>query len=206
MVIKHTVFALDCSESMLQRDYFPSRLGGAALVTRTLHQDLLQKSHTESIGVVAFGSEAEVVCPLTSPNKCEDLREAVESLSGMGKTNLSLGLMLAAKLLEQSGINSHAQILLLSDGWHDEGRLDPVDASNKIAAMGITIGCIGIAGDPGSVDVNRLQKIASPTKTGRRYCFIKNAFAMGALERSSVIATDGILTAGIFSEGYRRIQ
>lgn len=70
------------------------------------------------------------------------------------------------------------RIVLLSDGDHNTGP-SPVAVASRLKRAGVVIDCIGIGGNPESVDEGLLKEIASRNPDGSiRYCFIGDSDAL----------------------------
>lgn len=68
--------------------------------------------------------------------------------------------------------NITKRIIMLTDGGHNGGG-SPVKVAERLKKRGVTIECIGIAGNPSDVDEAMLRKIASIDRHGNpMYCFI----------------------------------
>ncbi len=101
-------------------------------------------------------------------NDKSDVKSAIDSLTALGGTPMGYGLQLAVDELNSSGReNASRVIILLSDGWWNEGP-DPMDVAREATALGYRIYTIGYGG----ADEDTLKAIAE--KTGGRYYFAAN--------------------------------
>jgi Ca-activated chloride channel family protein len=146
------------------------------------------------IGVVAFGTYADGVCPLTLDHGnlmaiVEDLevaRERTEAATAIGE-----GLALAVERLRAHPAQSKV-IVLLTDGVNNAGEIEPVQAAELAASLGIKVytvgaGSTGIAPMPArtvdgrtvlrpsrvEIDEATLARLAE--RTGGRYFNAKSA-------------------------------
>ncbi|MEM8913440.1 MAG: VWA domain-containing protein, partial [Planctomycetota bacterium] len=99
----------------------------------------------DTIGLIAFAGYADSICPLTLDHGnlttiVEDL-EIVSSNDEDG-TAIGDGLALAVERLRRSKTQSKIAILL-TDGVHNAGIIDPQQAAEVAAASGIKVYCIG---------------------------------------------------------------
>jgi Ca-activated chloride channel family protein len=158
------VVVLDLSESMESPDIVPSRLTAAQLVI----DDFIRRRPRDRVGLVVFGSTASTVSPLTMDHGV--LRALVQRLRlGViegSTTAIGSGLGIALNRLEDSEADSEV-IVLLTDGVHNAGGLDPDTAAQEAADRGIQIYTVLMGnhqrGLEGSVDPARLERIASLT-------------------------------------------
>jgi Ca-activated chloride channel family protein len=175
------VVALDLSESMKSSDMPPSRLR----VAQEVIDDFIRRRPDDRIGVVAFGSEASTVAPLTMDHGV--LRVLVKRLrTGLmdgSRTAIGAGLGLAInRLMEAEAVTRI--VVLLTDGVHNADGLDPDSAAQQAAREGITVYTILIGqqdmGDD-SVDPGRLERIASITG-GYAYTASDQAALVGSFQ------------------------
>jgi molecular chaperone DnaK len=111
---RRIVFALDVSGSMIE--YHKIDRARQALLDEARVFIDAGAGQTE-IGVVAFGSQAQVVCPPTADFR--RLEAAVARLDVYGTTAMHAGLSLALDLLAGTAPGVLRQILLISDGMPD---------------------------------------------------------------------------------------
>ena len=144
--------ALDISGSMASLDFQPkNRLEAAKQVIG----DFIGKRPYDKIGLVVFASEAFSQAPLTlDRNALDRSLQQVELATDLGLddgTAIGLGIANAANMLAQSEAKSKVMILL-TDGVHNAGEIDPLTAAEAAKALGIKIYTVGAA-TPGQVPV-----------------------------------------------------
>lgn len=170
------IIVLDLSDSMETPDMVPNRLGAAQAVI----DDFIRRRPRDRIGLVAFGSTASTVAPLTMDHGV--LRTLMRRLRlGVmdgSTTAIGAGLGLALNRLGESDADSKT-IVLLTDGVHNADGLDPDAAASEAAARGVTVYTVLIGRhglDEGSIDPGRLERIAS----------ITGGFAYTAVDREAL--------------------
>jgi len=174
------IMALDISASMLSRDLQPNRLEALKVVA----QDFVNARAMDRLGLVIYAGEAYSPVPLTTDHTllngqiqalCYDLLE--------GGTAIGMGLSTAVNRLVESEAKSKV-IILLTDGENNGGLVDPTQAADLAASVGIKVYTIGlgtngvaqtpVAKDPRtgrliyeqrpvSIDEDLLKRIASTT-------------------------------------------
>ncbi|MBB1126961.1 VWA domain-containing protein [Thiospirillum jenense] len=111
------IIVLDLSQSMLTTDLTPTRLDRARYKVR----DLLARSGDGQIGLVVFAGAAFTVVPLS--DDVETVRTLLDGLSPdimpVAGSRPDLGLMQAADLLKQSGVQ-RGDIVLVTDDAGDQ--------------------------------------------------------------------------------------
>jgi len=157
------IIVLDLSDSMETPDMVPNRLGAAQSVI----DDFIRRRPRDRIGLVAFGSTASTVAPLTMDHGV--LRTLMRRLRlGVmegSTTAIGAGLGMALNRLDDSTADSKV-VVLLTDGVHNADGLDPDSAASEAAARGVTVYTVLIGRhglDEGSIDPGRLERIASIT-------------------------------------------
>jgi Ca-activated chloride channel family protein len=156
---------LDLSESMGNQDLRPDRLTAAKLVI----DKFIERRPHDRIAVVAFGSEASTVAPLTLDHGV--LRNLIQQLR-LGVvdgtlTSIGAGLGVALNRLEESDATSKV-IVLLTDGVHNADGIDPDSAAQEAAERGVIIytvlmGRHSAAAGASSIDAGQLERIAGAT-------------------------------------------
>ncbi len=120
---------LDVSRSMLARDIAPSRLERAKLAIR---DDLLPALGGDRVGLIAFAGVPALVCPLTSDYGF--FRLALVDVGTMstarGGTLIGDAIRKAGAIFEESKLESHKLILLITDGEDHESY--PVEAAASV--------------------------------------------------------------------------
>jgi Ca-activated chloride channel family protein len=157
------VIALDLSESMETPDLPPSRLVAAQVVIDAF----ITRRPRDRIGLVAFGSTASTVSPLTIDHgvlRAMVKRLTLRTMDG-STTAIGAGLGMALNRLTESEASSRI-IVLLTDGVHNAEGLDPDTIAKEAAARGVQIYTVlmGQHGrNDGNVDPARLERVAAST-------------------------------------------
>jgi len=157
------VIAFDLSESMETPDIPPSRMVAAQVVIDAF----ITRRPRDRIGLVAFGSSASTVSPLTIDHGV--LRSMVRRLTlrtmDGSTTAIGAGLGMALNRLSESTADSKV-IVLLTDGVHNAEGLDPDTIAQAAATRGVRIYTVlmGQHGrNDGNVDPARLERVAATT-------------------------------------------
>ncbi len=155
--------ALDLSQSMELGDMYPNRLEAAKAV---IDEFIARRPH-DRIGLVAFGSRATTVSPLTIDH--DVLRALIDrvqlgSIDG-SSTAIGAGLGVALNRLDESDAESKV-IVLLTDGKHNAGGINPDSAASEAKERDIMVYTVLMGshkfGSDG-VDPAQLERIASIT-------------------------------------------
>jgi Ca-activated chloride channel family protein len=184
------------ARDFVEDDYGVSRLDAAkaAMGKFVLGADQDAGRPNDLIGVVAFGTYADGVCPLTLDHgnlmsivdRLQVAHQRSEAATAMGE-----GLALAVERLRAHPAKSKV-IVLLTDGVNTAGDIQPLQAAELAAGLGIKVYTVG-AGSSGiapmphytsdgrtllrptrvEIDETTLQRIAE--RTGGRYFNAKNA-------------------------------
>jgi len=144
--------ALDISGSMAALDFQPANRLQAA---KQVIADFIAERPYDRIGLVVFAAEAFSQAPLTLDRKAlsrsldqVDLATKLELDDG---TAIGLGLANATNMLVNSDAKSKV-VILLTDGVHNAGEIDPLTAAEAAKALGVKVYAIGAA-KPGQVPV-----------------------------------------------------
>jgi Ca-activated chloride channel homolog len=142
--------AVDISGSMASLDFQPdNRLEAAKQVIA----DFIDQRPYDRIGVAVFASEAFIQNPLTIDHQVVGrLLESLDlapNLNIEDGTAIGLGLATAANMLKDSDAKSRV-VILLTDGVHNAGQIDPLTAAEAAKTLGIKVYTIGM-GKPGMV-------------------------------------------------------
>ncbi len=134
-------FVIDVSGSMQQEN----RLG---LAQRSLKLMVDALHPTDAVGIVIYGSDAQIQLPTTSVADKETIFAAIDALGSNGSTNaeagLKLGYDLAWRNYNPAAIN---RVVLLSDGVANVGQTGPaaiLETISQYAAQGITLTSVGM--------------------------------------------------------------
>ena len=172
---------LDMSDSMESQDLVPNRLEAAKLVL----DDFIRRRPRDRIALVAYGATASTVSPLTLDH--DDLRALVRRMRlGVidgSRTAIGAGLGVALNRLEESEAESRV-IVLLTDGVHNAGGIDPDTAAQEAAQRGVRVYTVLVGQhDDGpmstGVDSAQLERLASAT----------GGFAYTAQDRETLTST-----------------
>ena len=184
------VIALDTSSSMTERivGTTESKLDAAKRVVREFAATL----EGDRVGLVIFQSRALTMSPLTVDEQA--IGRSMDQLrSGLlaDGTAIGLGLAESLNLLRESPAKSRV-VVLLTDGQHNAGEIDPGAATALALALEVRVYTIGFgAGRPGSVDAGVLTQMAEATE-GRYFDAataeeLAEAYTeIGRLERSAI--------------------
>ena len=146
-------FVVDVSGSMAE----PGKLD---LVQSGLHTLVGQLRPTDSVALIAYADEAEVLRPMTPVNDRNALNTAIDRLRVQGSTNLEAGLRLGYDTARK-GFRSEAtnRVILLSDGLPNVGVTDASPLVHEIqeaAAKQITLLGVGVGSDYGDKFMEQL--------------------------------------------------
>jgi Ca-activated chloride channel family protein len=172
------IIVLDLSPSMAASDLSPTRLDAA----KAIIGDFLATRRNETVGLVAFGDEAALVCPPTTDYAAISarLKSLEPGLYGDG-TAIGAGLATAVAHAARSSA-PEKQIILLTDGENNAGSMDPATAMRAAARFGISIAVIGV-GSPGDAPVSYIDPITHQKRSGI-YRSLFDAAALEALTRT----------------------
>ncbi|MGB1266910.1 MAG: vWA domain-containing protein [Schleiferiaceae bacterium] len=159
------MLALDISTSMLAKDLKPNRLEALKEVAT----DYVIRRNMDRIGLVIYAGESYSPVPLTTDHSL--LNEQIRSLQYDmldGGTAIGMGLSTAANRLAESAAKSKI-IILLTDGENNAGLVDPIQAGELCASLGIKVytiglGTNGIASMPVGIDPNTKEFVYRPVQ------------------------------------------
>lgn len=143
------VVALDVSGSMSALDFQPTdRLG----VAKEVISEFLAGRPNDRFALVVFAGAAVTLCPLTLDHGvAQHLLDQVKMGSLPDGTAIGLGLGTAVARLRRSEADSKV-VVLVTDGSNNAGQLDPVNAAEMAAELGITVHTV-LVGRGGMVPV-----------------------------------------------------
>ena len=155
------VFALDLSPSMAASDFAPTRLEAA----KAIIGDFLATRRNETVGLVAFGDEAALVCPPTLDYETfgSRIRSLEPGIYGEG-TAIGAGIATAVVHAARSGA-PEKHVVLLTDGENNAGSMDPETAALLASRNGIILSVIGVGG-PGEAPVAYTDPATGQRRTG----------------------------------------
>lgn len=149
------VLAIDVSYSMAAKDVFPTRLGA---VRGAAQKFLAEVPERFRVGVVAFGTRAQVLSPAT------DDREVTNA--ALGRLDLGQGTAIGEAVAlslrvarsvrpgdgSEPGPAPPAAILLLSDGAQTQGEITPQQAAQQARRAGIPVFTVALGTETGVVE------------------------------------------------------
>lgn len=167
------IFVLDISPSMAASDVKPTRLDAAKLVIKRF----IGGRRNETVGLVAFGGEAALVCPPTA-----DYRVLVSRLQNLKAGDLGEGSAIGSGLGTALAHTLHSDapgkyIVLLTDGENNSGSMSPETAADLAARKGVRVFVVGI-GSRGDVPVNYFDPATGKRSTG----VLRSSFNEAGLE------------------------
>lgn len=134
------VFLVDVSGSMDEPDKLPLAKSALNLLAKQLRAE-------DTISIISYSGETEVVLPATRGNDTRKIQAAINSLQAEGSTNgedaLKLAYNEAQKSLKKNGIN---RILMLTDGDFNVGISSVEEMLNLVKAnrnRGISLSTVG---------------------------------------------------------------
>ncbi len=143
----HIVFVIDVSGSMGSQ-------GRLQLVKDALRLLVAQLRASDSVGIVAYGSTARVVLPLTPGSDHSTITKAVDELHTEGSTNVEAGLRLGYELAARRELLGRQvpgvgirRVVLCSDGVANTGAAAADAILRRVgeeAARGVTLTTIGV--------------------------------------------------------------
>lgn len=143
------ILTMDVSTSMLTPDIQPSRIDAV----REVAIDFVHNRPYDNIGLVLFGGEAYMQCPLTTDHaallslfKGVNCDMAAQGVIASG-TAIGMGLTSAVAHLDNSKAKSKV-VILLTDGVDNTGEISPQTAADLASKAGVRVYTISI-GRPG---------------------------------------------------------
>lgn len=162
------IIIIDCSYSMDDTDYRPTRLKAAQNAAMEYVNTLVGQNTDTIATVISFSDEARVVVSPTSMSESQRIIQGIQSIKVDGGTNIGEGFKQVEKVL--TGHNGQNQIILLTDGFGD----CPLSISQRLKKRcGSIIDVVGIGGSPRDVNESLLKKVATTEPDGtNHYRFI----------------------------------
>lgn len=134
------IISLDISTSMLAKDLRPDRLEASKAVA----MDFIDQRPNDRIGLVVYEGEAFTQCPLTTDHRVlKELFAGARSGLIEGGTAVGMGLATAVNRLRESDAKSKV-VILLTDGVSNAGTVQPLDAAQIAASLGMRVYTIGV--------------------------------------------------------------
>lgn len=167
------IFVIDVSPSMAASDFQPTRLEAE----KTIIDGFLKGRRNETVGLVAFGQEAALICPPTLDY--EALRRRLGDLvPGQFGDGTAIGSGIATALAHSSRAGAPEKyVILLTDGENNAGAMSPAMAVSFAARQGVTVSVIGV-GTTGDVPLTYVDPATGVKRTGT----LKSEFDRNALE------------------------
>lgn len=170
------VLVLDTSGSMEAQDF---KLGGRSVNRLDVAKEVIARfvdgRDDDRVGLVVFGQEAFTQVPLTLDHDAMVgfLAQVQIGMAGERSTAIGDAIAVGARRLKDLDAKSKVMILL-TDGRSNSGQLDPIQAAEAAAALGIRVYTIGVGGGGGAgvmgmfrgrsdLDERTLQAIATLT-------------------------------------------
>jgi len=187
------VIAIDVSNSMSAEDVGAARLAAAKAIAK----ELVEQSQGRS-AIVAFERRAEVVAPLTNDDQAVVALIDTLQPGEVGEPGSDLGAAIDASLkLLQAETSQKADVIIISDGEEQGGRLQLAEALHRARTRGVEVSTIAIGTPAGATiptgsgvlrdesgeiiqtreQTESMQRIARATGGS----FLDNPFASGAL-------------------------
>ena len=157
------ILAIDSSGSMAQSGFdAKNRFRSKFETTLELSREFIANRFDDNMGVVIFGTFAYTSSPLTYD--LESLSYLLNMTNvGIAGESTAIGdaIMQSIRTLSFSKSKSKA-VILLTDGYHNAGKLSPKEAVTKAKELGIKIYTIGV-GKESNYDKSLLMTIAKET-------------------------------------------
>jgi Ca-activated chloride channel family protein len=145
---------VDLSGSMADEDMALSgELVDRLTAAKAVIDDFLDRRNGDRVGLVAFGSRAYVLAPMTPDLDTvrAQLRDSVVGLAGR-ETAIGDAIALAVKRLARQPRGARV-LVLLTDGVNTTGMLDPLKAAELARDNGVRIHTIAFGGSGGGLSV-----------------------------------------------------
>jgi len=187
---------LDTSASMETTDMLPNRM----YVAQKTANDFVQKSKNDRFGVIVFAQDAFAYVPLTMDHSFVQTQISDLSTEILPKEGTALGsaMVVGINRLKESKSNGSKVMILITDGVHNTGMIDPINAAMLAASYDIKIYPIGIGKEQfinpegkevkTELDEETLQRIAQITgsqffRADNQYTLQEALYAVGKLEK-----------------------
>lgn len=182
MPAANLVFLVDVSGSMDEPDKLPLAKSALNLLSKQLRAE-------DTISIISYSGETEVVLPATRGNDTRKIQAAINSLQAEGSTNgedaLKLAYDEAGKSLKKNGIN---RILMLTDGDFNVGISDVDDMLDLVKAnrnRGISLSTVGF----GRGDLNDYMMEQMADSGNGNYSYIDSLMEAKKVFRDELAAT-----------------
>lgn len=138
LVSEDMVFVLDCSRSMLATDVSPNRLERAKLAVR----DVARRGSFGRVGLVAFGGQAFLQCPLTLDYGAFDDAVAAMDQNTIPVQGSDIGRALDEGRLAYGDSKGRKLLVLVSDGEDTDARA--LETAKQLAKDGVVVFTVGV--------------------------------------------------------------
>jgi len=142
---RNMMLAVDVSISMNRKDFVVGNLHSSRLrAAKAVVGDFVKRRKGDRVGLIVFGSYAHLYVPLTFDTVTLKtmLDETFAGIAG-SQTTVGDAIGLAVKLLKNHKAGNKV-LVLMTDGKHNIGSLDPVAAAKIAKKVGLKIYTIGI--------------------------------------------------------------
>lgn len=142
---RNIMLAIDGSRSMEEQDMLVNnRRVNRFMALQSVVDEFIEQRKGDRIGLILFGTQAYMLSPLSFDT------QAVQSMLldasiGLAGDNTAIGdaIGLAIKRFQDASSDNNI-LILVTDGANTSGTVDPIDAANKAAEIGVKIYTIGI--------------------------------------------------------------
>jgi Ca-activated chloride channel homolog len=134
------VVSMDCSYSMLAKDFKPNRIE----VAKEVLLDFIDARPNDRLGLVVFGGEAFTQCPLTTDHKV--VKNMVPPIkAGMVDQGTAIGSGLATAVARVKDSKAKSKVvILISDGVNNMGEVAPLTAGDIAKTYNVRVYTIGV--------------------------------------------------------------
>lgn len=157
------ILTIDASGSMAQSGFDTTdRFKSKFEVTLEIVQDFIKKRFDDNMGVVIFGTFAYTTSPLTYDLKSLSYLLEMTTVGIAGESTAIGDAIMQSIDTISFGDSRNRAIILLTDGYHNAGKVSPKIAVAKAKKLKIKIYTIGV-GEKSSYDASLLKTIAKET-------------------------------------------
>jgi Ca-activated chloride channel family protein len=167
------MLALDTSRSMAEPDFtIGGRRASRLDVAKNVVARFVAGREHDRVGLVVFGEEAFTQVPLTLDHQglSRFLRQVDIGMAGERRTAIGDAVAVATRRMAELEAPSKV-VILLTDGQSNAGQLEPDDAAEAAAALGVKVYTIGVGPEAGGrrrsragdLDEAALRRIAEIT-------------------------------------------
>jgi Ca-activated chloride channel family protein len=168
------MLALDTSRSMMEPDFTVGGRRASRLdVAKTVVASFIASREHDRVGLVVFGEEAFTQVPLTLDHQglSRFLRQVSIGMAGEKRTAIGDAIAVASRRMAELEAPSKV-VILLTDGQSNAGVLEPAEAAEAAAALGVKVYTIGVGPEAsrgrrsrgGELDEATLEHIAEITE------------------------------------------